>query len=49
MKVEIALAVLARAGFSVSEPMKPFRAVSIATAAARMECSQEWVRRNLDE
>lgn len=47
--VEAALQVLARAGFSFSEPVRPFRSVSIATAAERLECSQDWVRDHLEE
>lgn len=49
LEVAAALDVLKRAGFSLSEPVKPFRSVTIAEAAERLACSQDWVRDNLQE
>lgn len=49
LEVAHALEVLKRAGFSLSEPVRPFRSVTIAEAAERLACSQDWVRDNLAE
>ena len=49
MSVPEAIETLRAAGFGLAEPVKPFRAVSIAGAAERLQCSQDWIREHLAE
>jgi excisionase family DNA binding protein len=44
-----AITVLRAAGWALVQPPAPFRAVSVAEAAERLGCSQDWVRAHLAE
>jgi excisionase family DNA binding protein len=45
-----ALDLLQRAGFSLVSPQPPaWRALTVAEAAERLACSEDWVRENLRE